>query len=75
MREEVNTLSKALRRKNYVLDVSKLRSAQKALGSKTETETIHKALEIAASELALAQALQKLLYRGKGHVVDVFSTR
>lgn len=68
-------MKKSLRSKNYVLDVSKLKRAQRALGSKTETETIHRALEVAASELALAQALQKLLARGKGHVVDVFSPR
>lgn len=45
------------------------------MGTKTETETIHRALEIAASELDLAGALQKLLDRGKGHITDVFSRR
>ena len=62
-------------RKNYVLDMNKLRSAQKAIGAKTETETIHRALEMAANELALAQALKNLLDRGKGRVADVFSRR
>jgi len=68
-------LKKVLCRKNYVLDMNKLRSAQKAMGAKTETETIHRALEMAANELVLAQALKNLLDRGKGRVVDVFSHR
>jgi len=68
-------LKKSLSRKNYVLDMNKLRSAQKAIGAKTETETIHRALEMAANELALAQALKNLLNRGKGRVADVFSRR
>ena len=72
---EVIALKKSLSRKNYVLDMNKLRSAQKAIGAKTETETIHRALEMAANELALAQALKNLLDRGKGRVVDVFSRR
>ena len=55
--------------------MNKLRSAQKAIGAKTETETIHRALEMAANELALAQALKNLLDRGKGRVADVFSRR
>ena len=71
----MNTLKKSLARKNYVLDMNKLRSAQKAIGAKTETETIHRALEMAANELALAQALKNLLDRGKGRVADVFSRR
>ena len=68
-------MKKSLARKNYVLDMNKLRSAQKAIGAKTETETIHRALEMAANELALAQALKNLLNRGKGRVADVFSRR
>ena len=68
-------MKKALCRKNYVLDMNKLRSAQKAIGAKTETETIHRALEMAANELALAQALKNLLDRGKGRVADVFSRK
>jgi hypothetical protein len=58
-------------RKNYVLDVGKLRRAQKRLGTRTETETIHKALDLAADEAELAKALKNLLDKGKGHVVDV----
>jgi hypothetical protein len=41
------------------------------MGTKTETETIHRALELAVDELALAKALQNLLNRGKGRIFDV----
>lgn len=68
-------MKKALQRKNYLLNVQTLKKAQRAIGAKTETETIHKALEMAANELALAQALYKLMHRGKGRIVDVFSSR
>ena len=72
---EVSTMKKTLRRKNYILDMNKLMNAQKAIGAKTETETIHRALEMAANELALARALKDLLDRGKGRVADVFSRK
>ncbi|MBI3604952.1 MAG: hypothetical protein HY202_02875 [Nitrospirae bacterium] len=68
-------MKKALQRKNYVLDVQTLKKAQKAIGAKTETETIHRALEMAANEAALAEALHKLVHRGKGRVIDAFSSR
>jgi hypothetical protein len=61
-----------LSRKNYVLDVSKLRRAQKRLGTRTETETIHRALDLVADEAELAKALKDLLDKGKGHIVDAF---
>ncbi len=57
-------------RKNYRLDVSKLRRAQKCLHTKTETETIHRALDLAADEAELAKALNDLLNQGKGHIAD-----
>jgi hypothetical protein len=38
------------------------------LGTKTETETIQKALELVADEARLAQALKNLLDKGKGHI-------
>ena len=64
-----------LQRKNYVLDVTKLLRAKKRLGTRTETETIHKALDLAANEAELAKALKNLLDKGKGHIVDVFGPR
>jgi predicted kinase len=60
-------------RKNYIIDVAKLRRAQKQLGTASETETIHKALELAANEVDLAKALRELLKKGKGRVVDAAS--
>ncbi|MHB8481458.1 MAG: hypothetical protein ACYDBV_01785 [Nitrospiria bacterium] len=68
-------MKQVLQRKNYVLDVQTLKKAQKAIGAKTETETIHRALEMAANEAALVEALHKLVHRGKGRVIDAFSSR
>jgi hypothetical protein len=62
-----------LRRKNYRLDVAKLHRAQKHLGTRTETETIHKALDLAADEAELARALKELLDKGRSHIVDATS--
>lgn len=68
-------MKEAMCRKNYILDMNRLKKAQKAMGTKTETETIHRALEIATTELNLAEALKNLLKSGKGRVIDVFSSR
>ena len=62
-------------RKNYRLDVSKLHKAQKQLRTKTETETIHRALDFAANEAELLKALKELLDKGRGHIVDATSDR
>lgn len=56
-----------IRRKNYRLNVTQLRRAQRSLGTETETETIHRALEYVSNEVALARAIKKLLDTGKGH--------
>lgn len=64
-----------LQRKNYRLDVSKLQRARKRLGTRTETETIHRALDLAADEAELAKALKELLDKGQGHVIDAYSGR
>jgi hypothetical protein len=42
------------------------------LGTRTETETIHRALDLVADEAELAKALKDLLNKGKGHIVDAF---
>ena len=54
-----------VKRKNYYLDEAAIKQAQRILGTKTETETIQKALELVADEARLAQALKNLLDRGK----------
>jgi len=61
----------AVQRKNYRIDVAKLRRARRALGTRTETETIHRALELAADEVALARALERLLRLGPAAIRPV----
>ena len=63
-------MRKTVKRKNYYLDEVTIKQAQRALGTKTETETIQKALELVADEARLAQALKNLLDKGKGHLHD-----
>ncbi len=54
-------MAASIQRKNYRIDVGALRRARRALGTRTETETIHRALELAADEVALARAVERLL--------------
>jgi hypothetical protein len=61
-------MGKTVKRKNYYLDEKAIKQAQKVLGTKTETETIQKALELIADEARLAQALKNLLDKGKGRI-------
>ena len=63
-------MRKTVKRKNYYLNEKAIKQAQRVLGTKTETETIQKALELVADEARLAQALKNLLDRGKGHIHD-----
>jgi hypothetical protein len=57
-----------VRRKNYRIDTAILRRARRALRTRTETETIHRALELAADEMALARALEELIGLGPGAI-------
>ena len=68
-------MRKTVKRKNYYLDEAAIAQARRILGTKTETETIQKALELVEDEARLAQALKNLLDRGKGHVHDPASRR
>jgi Arc/MetJ family transcription regulator len=61
-------MRKTVKRKNYYLDEKVIKQAQKVLGTKTQTETIQRALELVADEARLAQALKNLLDKGKGHI-------
>ncbi len=47
----------------------------KRLHTRTETETIHRALDLAANEVELAEALKELLDKGRGHITDAASGR
>jgi hypothetical protein len=61
-------MASKVQRKNYRIDVTKLTRAREVLGTKTETETIHRALELVADEAALAKALRALVVKGHGHI-------
>jgi hypothetical protein len=64
-----------VQRKNYRIDVAKLARAQKVLGTRTETETIHRALDLVADEAALVAALRNFVLKGGGHIEDVDARR
>ena len=68
-------MSAAVQRKNYRIDVAKLARARRALGTRTETETIHRALDLAADEVALAKALGRLLRLGPGAIEPIDDDR
>ena len=58
-------------RKNYRIDMTKLERTRRILGTRTETETIHRALDIVAEEAALVRALRQFVHEGRGHILDV----
>jgi hypothetical protein len=55
-------------RKNYRINLATLNRARGALGTTTETETIHRALELVADEAALAKALRLMVVKGHKHI-------
>jgi len=63
--------ARTIRRKNYRIDVAKLERTRKILGTRTETETIHRALDLVADEAALVEALRRFVRKGRGRVEDV----
>jgi len=64
-----------VRRKNYRIDVAKLERTRRILGTRTETETIHRALDLVADEVALARALRTLVLKGRGHIESLDENR
>ena len=64
-----------VQRKNYRIDVVKLERTQRILGARTETETIHRALDLVAEEAALVLALRNFVLKGGGHIEDVDARR
>ena len=56
--------------KNFYLRVDTLKKAQKALGTRTETETVEQALELVVFQATALKAFQDLCE--KGEVEDVF---
>ena len=64
-----------VRRKNYRIDVTKLERTKRVLGTRTETETIHRALDLMADEAALVAALRDFVLKGGGHIEDLDARR
>ena len=64
-----------IQRKNYRIDVSKLERTKRILGTHTETETIHRALDLVADEAALVEALRSFIVKGRGHIEAVHARR
>jgi hypothetical protein len=64
-----------IQRKNYRIDMATLERTQRILGTRTETETIHRALELVAKEAALVQALRNFVLKGGGHIEDIDARR
>jgi hypothetical protein len=62
-------------RKNYRIDVAKLERTRRILGTRTETDTIHRALDLVADEAALVEALRTFVAKGRGHIVDIDAPR
>ncbi len=64
-----------VQRKNYRIDVVKLERTRRILGTRTETETIHRALDLVADEAALVEALRSFVVKGRGHIEDLDARR
>lgn len=60
-------MKKAMQRKNYYLDTVKLKKAKKILHARTETETIHKALDMVSFQKEILESLDRVEGKGKGH--------
>ena len=55
--------------------MSKLERARRILGTRSETETIHRALDLVADEAALVETLHAFVLKGRGHIEDVDAPR
>ena len=62
-------MSTSVKRKNYYLDEAKIKKVQKILGTKTETETLNKAMDMIMFRTELLESLKKV--SGKGGVQKV----
>ncbi len=63
-------MKQTVKRKNYYLDETKIKGAQKILKAKTETETIDRALDLVLFRKEILNSLKKT--KGKGKVENVF---
>ncbi|MBI2203840.1 MAG: hypothetical protein HYU41_08330 [Candidatus Rokubacteria bacterium] len=64
-----------VQRKNYRIDTAKLERTRRILGTTTETETIHRALDLVADEASLVEALRRFVVKGAGHIDDIDTWR
>jgi len=64
------TRSTLVQQKNFYLRVDILKKAQKALGAKTETETVERALELIVSQEDALLVFRELCENGE--IEDVF---
>ncbi|PYN42853.1 MAG: hypothetical protein DME00_28175 [Candidatus Rokuibacteriota bacterium] len=64
-----------VRRKNYRIDVAQLERSRRILGTRTETETIRRALDLVVDEAALVEALHRFVLKGRGHIENVDARR
>ncbi len=64
-----------VQRKNYRIDTVKLERTRRILGTRTETETIHRALDLVADEAALAAALRQFVLKAAGRIEDIDAWR
>jgi predicted RNA binding protein with dsRBD fold (UPF0201 family) len=63
-------MKQMIKRKNFYLDEIKIKGAQKILETKTETETIDRALDLVLFRKEILDSLRKT--KGKGKVEKVF---
>ncbi|MCP4265358.1 MAG: hypothetical protein GY777_07260 [Candidatus Brocadiaceae bacterium] len=63
-------MKQTVKRKNYYLDETKIKNAQKILEAKTETETIDRALDLVLFRKEILNSLKKT--KGKGKVEQLF---
>ena len=64
-------MKSSIKRKNFYLDEVLINKAKKLLHTKTETETIHKALDLVLFEKEILKSLEKT--KGKGHILHPHS--
>ena len=59
-----------VKRKNFYLDEKKIRRVKRILGTKTETETIDRSLDLVLFRKEIRESLRKVA--GKGGIEKVF---
>jgi hypothetical protein len=64
-------MNMATRHKHLKLDQTKIDKARRVLGTKTEQETVERALDLAIAEEPILRAHRKV--RGTGEIADVFA--